>query len=104
MKSRKFLLWIVLVDFALFTLWVMWQVGYLGIWQAALSSPGSVQVLFDLAISAGLVCVWIVADARQRGVVAWPWILATLVLGSLSLLAYLLVRESSAVAPRPETA
>ena len=95
MNVKKVLLWLVLIDFALFTAWVMWEVGYIGIWQAGVASPGSWQVLLDLFICAGLICVWMIADARKRGVNAWPWVIATLFAGSLAPLAYLIRRESA---------
>jgi hypothetical protein len=95
MNVRKMLLWFVLVDFAALTTWSLWQVGYVGIWQAGLASPGALQVLADLGISVGLVCTWMIADARRRGVVAWPWVTATLLLGSLAPLLYLIRREGA---------
>jgi len=93
MNVKKLLLWMVLVDFALYSTWVLWDVGYLGIWAAGFQSAASLQILLDLVICAGLFCVWMVADARQRGVNPWPWVVATLALGSLVPLTYLLVRE-----------
>ena len=93
MNIRKALLWIVLIDFALFSSWVMWDVGYLGIWRAGFASWASLQVLIDLVICAGLICVWMVVDARQRGINPWPWVVATLLTGSLAPLVYLIVRE-----------
>jgi len=96
MNVKKILLWFVLVDFAALTTWSMWHVGYVGIWQAGLSSPGAIQVLADLCIAVGLVCAWIVADARRRGVAAWPWVTATLLVGSLAPLVYLIRREGAA--------
>lgn len=95
MNVKKLLLWFVLIDFALFSAWVMWEVGYLGIWQSGLASPGSLQVLLDLVICAGLICFWMIGDARQRGVNPWPWVVATLLAGSLAPLLYLIVRESA---------
>lgn len=95
MNLKKLALWFVLIDFGLFSTWVMWRVGYLGIWQAGFASPGSLQVLLDLCICAGLICAWIIADARQRGANPWPWVVGTLFLGSLAPLAYLIRRESA---------
>jgi len=97
MKAGKWLLWLVLVDFSLLTLWAMWEVGYLGIWQAGFSSPGGMQILADLTVCCGLIALWIWNDAKQRGVNPWPWIVATIFVGSLSPLVYLLVRESGKV-------
>ena len=93
MSLRKFLLGFILIDFALFSTWVMWQVGYFGIWQAGLESPGSLQILFDLAIACLLICTWMKKDAEQRGINPYPWIVATFAAGTLVPLVYLLIRE-----------
>jgi hypothetical protein len=96
MNIRKMLLWFVLIDFAALTAWAVWHVGYVGIFEAGLASPGSIQVLVDLVIALSLACTWMIADARRRGVAAWPWVAATLLLGSLAPLVYLIRRESIA--------
>ena len=101
MKIRKLLLWFVLVDFALFSTWVMWKVGYLGIWEAGFASAGSLQILCDLVISLSLVMVWLVQDARSRGMNPWPWLVATLAAGSLAPLLYLIVRERQPHSAQP---
>lgn len=82
--------------FALFlavSSWALWEVGYFGIWEAALTGgPGTLQVLFDLCVACGFGVRWVVRDARTRGHNPWPWVLAVLPLGSLPLLAYVVVR------------
>ncbi len=93
MTIRKLLLWMVLIDFALFTGWVLWQVGYMGIIQAGLSSPGAMQISVDLIILGSLFCVWMYRDAQARKVNPWPWLVLTALLGSLVPLTYLLIRE-----------
>lgn len=103
MTLRKFLLWFLLIDFALFSAWVMWEVGYLGIWQAGFTSPGSMQILADLGVACLLIMSWIFADARARGLNPWPWMVATLAIGSLAPLLYLLIREYSNVRQRRDT-
>lgn len=90
---KQWILWMLLIDFGIFSGWVMWKVGYMGIWQAGLSSPGALQILVDLFIAGGLVCSWIVVDARKRGVNPWPWVVVTCAVGSFGPLAYLLWRE-----------
>lgn len=103
MTLRKILLWTLLIDFALFSAWVLWDVGYLGIWQAGFASPGSVQILLDLVIACLLIMSWMLADARARGVNPWPWMVATLALGSLAPLLYLLMREYARGRERSQT-
>jgi hypothetical protein len=96
MNVKKVLLWLVLISFSLFSVWVTWEVGYVGLWQAGFASPASLQILLDLCISAGLICLWIIADARQRGDNPWPWVVAVVLLGSVASLAYLIRREPAA--------
>lgn len=93
MSVRKILLWMLLIDFTLFTGWVLWEVGYLGIWQAGFDSPGGLQILIDLVIMCVLFLSWMIRDAKAKGVNPWPWCVATLFLGSIVPLTYLLVRE-----------
>ena len=40
----------------------------------------------------GLLVHWMVGDARRRGLNPWPWVVATLLGGSLVLLVYLVRR------------
>lgn len=93
MNWKTILIAIVLIDFALLSAYAMFEVGYLGIWQAGLASWGAVQLLVDLVILAGLAALWIVVDARARGVNPWPYVLITFAAGSFGPLAYLLRRE-----------
>lgn len=72
MNTRQILLATVLLAFTAYSLFVVEQVGYLGL--------------------------WLIGDARRRGVAAWPWLLAILLLGSIGLLAYLFVRERGMLA------
>lgn len=52
-------------------------------------SWGGFQVFADLVIMALLSCGWMVVDARRRGILAWPFVVLTLVAGSFGPLAYL---------------
>ncbi len=93
MKLKLLLLYFLLIDFALYSGWVMLEYGYFGIWRAGFTNAATMQVLFDLAIGCLLICSWILVDARQRGVNAWPWVIATLLAGTLAPLLYLIRRE-----------
>ena len=93
----KALLIAVLVAFGAYSMWVMAQVGYMGIWNGALANPGSAQVLADLVVACLLICVWMVKDARERGANAWPFVLVTLTAGSFGPLLYLLLRRQKTV-------
>ena len=93
MNLKKILLLLALIDILAFSAYVMWEVGYMGIWQAGFASLGAMQILLDLTICCVILASWMIMDARKRGVVAWPWVLATLFVGSISPLLYLIVRE-----------
>lgn len=77
-----------LVTLAAFT-----EFSLLGIFQQAFVNLGTGQIFSDLAFALTLVCTWLVADARARGAAAWPWVLATLLFGSLAPGLYLVLRE-----------
>ena len=74
----------------------LWQHGYWGIIAPHFQSFGAGQVLADLVIALTLAMVWMWHDARAAGRNPWPWIVATLVVGSLSPLLYLLTRKPAA--------
>ncbi len=94
----RILLVITLILFALLTAVAVWQHGYFGIFTWHLQSSAGMQVLIDLVIALLLVMVWIWHDARACGRNPWPWLLATLALGSFGPLLYLLTRQPPASA------
>ena len=97
MNIKTSVLLILLIPFGLLSCYAMWQVGYLGIWTSGLSNWGTVQVLCDLIVISLLAMMWMVQDARGRGLNAWPYVLVTLLAGSFGPLLYLL-RRGGAVA------
>lgn len=100
MNPRQLLIGAVLLAFTAFSLLVIGEVGYFGLLQAGFASNASLQILLDLCLACGLGGLWLIGDAKQRGVTAWPWLLAVLAMGSIGLLAYLFVRERSPL-PQP---
>ena len=96
---QRSLLLITLVLFGALTAAALWQHGYWGIFEPHFQSFGGAQVLADLAIALTLFLVWMWRDARALGRNPWPWIVATLALGSFGPLLYLLTRERQG-APR----
>ena len=104
MSSRLITLVVVIVGFGALSALALMDVGYFGILQPHFRSWGGAQVFTDLVILAVLSCVWMVKDAHERGLSAWPFITITLVAGSFGPLLYLVVRELRSTAGRPASA
>lgn len=97
MNWRVLALILVMAPFAALSGYAMWRHGYAGIWQAGLASAAALQILADLVIACALAALWMVHDARARGVRVWPYVLITVGAGSFGPLLYLLRRELAAV-------
>ncbi|MBS1789066.1 MAG: DUF2834 domain-containing protein [Acidobacteria bacterium] len=92
---QRTLLIITFVLFGSLTAVALWQHGYWGIIAPHFQSFGAGQVLADLVIALTLAMVWMWRDAKATGRNPWPWIVATLALGSFGPLFYLLTRKSA---------
>lgn len=68
--------------------------GFVGIFMSPMQSLASTQIFFDLVISLTLVMIWMWRDAKANGRNIWPWLIATLAVGSFGPLVYLLTRKS----------
>jgi Terpene cyclase DEP1 len=101
---KTLVLALVLAAFSALTAYALEVHGYLGFFEALVSSTAGVVVLTDLVISLTLVMLWMRSDARERGLPSWPYLLLTLALGSVGPLSYLIHREVRARAPRHATA
>jgi hypothetical protein len=93
---QRTLLVIAIILLGALTVPALWHHGYFGIFALHFQTFGGGQVLTDLVIALTLVMVWMWHDAKATGRNAWPWIIATLALGSFGPLFYLLTRKSSA--------
>lgn len=89
-------LFLALAVFGAFTMVAMWQVGYVGIWQAGLANWGAAQVLADLVMMSLVVLFLLQRDARAQGRRLWPYALITLAAGSFGPLLYLLLAPGGA--------
>ena len=87
--NKRTLAILVLIPFTLLTAYAIREVGYIGIFDYHRHSPAGWQVIADLVIALVLVLTWLVPEARRAGRNPWPWIVATLVLGSFGPLLYL---------------
>lgn len=92
---KRILLTLTLILFGALSAVALWQHGYWGIVAPHFQSFGGGQVLADLVIALTLVLVWLCRDAKATGRKAWPWVIATLALGSFGPLIYLLTRKAT---------
>lgn len=90
----------VLAAFGAFSLWVVYGHGYTGFLSLAGREPWAMQMLLDLVIALSFAVGWMRADARRRGLASWPYLVVTLALGSIGLLAYVVRRGMAATPPR----
>lgn len=104
MSTRLLPLVVVIVLFGVLSALALMDVGYLGIIEPHIRSWGGAQVFTDLVILAVLGCLWMVADARERGLNAWPFVVLTVFAGSFGVLFYLVAREVKAGARKPLSA
>lgn len=88
----RWLLGFLFLDFVLLSAWATWEVGYLGIFAAAVQGPGSMQIFADLCVALIFAGGWMRTDARKHGLPAWPFLVAIPFAGSLALVAYVAVR------------
>ena len=84
-------LFLVFAAFGAYSLYAMWEIGYFGIWQAAMANVGTWQLLLDFVILSVLTLGWMAGDARRTGRTIWPYALITLAAGSFGPLLYLLL-------------
>ncbi len=87
---------VTLAVFGGFSAWLVLEEGYFGFVTLAAREGWALQMLIDLAIALFLFTPVMVRDARARGIVAWPFVVATIALGSIGALLYYVVRELKA--------
>ncbi|MGB3515506.1 MAG: hypothetical protein WBA43_03565 [Elainellaceae cyanobacterium] len=95
---QRSLIVFILILFGALSGMAIWHHGYWGIIEPLFQSFGGAQVFADLVISLVLIMVWMWRDAKTTDRNPWPWLVATLALGSFGPLVYLLTRKSSAEA------
>lgn len=93
MNTRLVLLIAILALFGSYSMWLLVDVGYFGIWQAGFTSASALQILLDLGIACLIISSWMIGDAKARNVVVWPWLIAVVTTGTLAILVYLITRE-----------
>ena len=101
MKLRLFSLIAVFAAFSIYTSIVVMNHGYTGFIELALTGAWGAQMFIDLSIALILFTIWMVPDARERAIPAWPYFLAILTTGSIGALAYLVHRTAKDPALNP---
>ena len=97
MRLPKYLALALLLPFSMLSLYALMEVGYLGIFDYHRHSPAGWQVFADLVIALILVLFWLVPDARRSGRNPWPFVVATLSLGSIGSLLYIVMQREGNV-------
>ncbi|MGO4892856.1 hypothetical protein [Flavobacterium sp. W21_SRS_FM6] len=90
---------LVLIPFVLLSFYAVFEVGYWGIIAPLLNDSAGWQVLADLIIALVLVLIWLIKDAKLAKRNPWPWILLTLLLGSIGPMLYIVLYKTQAVSP-----
>ncbi len=75
------------------TIRALMEDSYLELFAFAFRSWQAGQIFSDLTVSLVLVTSWMLWDAKRADRKAWPYVLATLAVGSFAPLTYLLVGE-----------
>jgi hypothetical protein len=92
MTAQRIALGLVILAFGDLTAYAVYQHGYLAFFDLHQANAINLQIFADLVISLGLASIWMVSDARSRGISPVPYLLVTLFLGSFGPLFYLLRR------------
>ena len=93
--NMKTIALVLLIPFLALTAYAVMDVGYIGIFDYHRHSSAGWQVFTDLVIALILVMIWMYQDAKKNGSTPWPYLVATLFVGSISPLLYLVLRKQS---------
>jgi hypothetical protein len=83
---------VVLAVFGIYSVWVVLGHGYLGFLEVARDHDWGMQMLLDLVIACSFGIGWMIHDARKRDIATAPFVVMTVFLGSIGLLAYVVRR------------
>ena len=98
MNGKQIGLSVILVGFLALSAEVLYQYGYIGLFQAEFANLATIAAFVDLTIALSLIVVWLWYDASERGVSFLPYFLLTLTLGSVGPLLYLIRRAKGEAA------
>lgn len=86
----------VLAPFFAYSVYCAETAGFFGYVPVITGSAWGIQVGLDLLLALSLFVGWMVRDAREQGLPAWPFVALILPFGSIGALAYLIVRAVKA--------
>lgn len=95
MNLKRIVPAVLLVGFSALTAEVVIRDGYTEWLRIAFENRSAGLLLVDLTIACSLAIGWMVRDARARKTTVWPFVVLTVLLGSVGPLAYLVVRSAS---------
>ena len=95
MNARQMGIGAVLAAFLAQTAYAVYHYGYLAFFDVHAMSAIQAQIFVDLVIALTFVMVWMWNDAKARGISPLPFVVATLLLGSIAPLVYLIRREAT---------
>lgn len=104
MKSQLAFLTVVLAAFTIYTLGVVLEHGYTGFLTLAWNDAWGGQMFVDLVIALTLFLVWMLRDAREQELPAWPYVVLIFTTGSIGALGYLVHRSARASRLAPASA
>lgn len=93
---KPILIAVVWVVFTAFSLPIALEHGFFGFLTLSAREPWALQMLLDLLIALSLFAGFVIKDAKEKGLRAWPWLIAMFLLGSIGALPYLLYRRRRA--------
>jgi hypothetical protein len=96
MNAKQIGLGLVLADFVALTGYAVYHYGYLAFFDLRSLNAIQLQIFLDLIIALSFVMVWMWRDAQARGISPIPYVVMTLLLGSIGPLAYAIRREATA--------
>lgn len=91
-RTKALVAALVLAGFGVYSMWVIAGYGYTGFLALAAREPWAMQMLVDLVIACAFAAGWMIRDARKRRLAVWPFVVLTVLAGSIGLLAYVVRR------------
>jgi len=92
--TKKLFAIVLLIPFSLLTVYAVFKVGYIGVFDYQRHSPAGWQVFADLVIACLLCLSWLIPEAKRNGRNPIPFVIITVFLGSLGPLLYLATNKA----------